>query len=74
MSGVQYEMQFTIKLPDWLPDSIMLGEPMGNILMSVKYRLTAQLIPEDKKNWVASLPALGISLCRTEKALFVNRA
>ena len=47
---------------------------MGNILMSVKYRLTAQLIPDDKKNWVADLPALGISLCRTEKALFVNRA
>lgn len=52
---------------------MMLGEPMGNILMRVYYRLTAQLIPINPKHWVAELPELAISLCRHEKAVFVNR-
>lgn len=37
----QYSIPFTLSLPDWLPDSMMLAEPVGNILLQVKYRLTA---------------------------------
>ena len=53
---------------------MMLGEPMGNILMRVYYRLTAQLVPVNPMHWVGELPELAISPCRHEKAVFVNRA
>ena len=43
-------------------------------MMRVEYRLTAQLVPVNINHWVGHLPALGISLARIEKSLFVNRA
>jgi len=61
-------------LPKWLPDSMMLGEPLADILMRVEYNLVAQLIPANESQWVGANAAMGISLCRREKSLFVNRA
>ena len=72
MPGV-YNMPFSVRLPDWLPDSMMLAEPIGKILLQVKYRLTAQLVPCFLEGWVASLPELNISTVRHEKAIFINR-
>lgn len=65
---------FSITLPDWLPDSMMLAEPAGNIFMQVKYRLMAQLEPCFAQDWVAGLPDLGISKVRHERSIFVNRS
>ena len=69
----QYSIPFSVKLPDWLPDSMMLAEPIGNIMLQVKYRLTAQLESIAAQGWVAELPDLHISKVRHERALFVNR-
>ena len=61
-------------LPDWLPDSMVLAEPMGQIMMRVEYRLTAQLVPFNVSDWVGDLPQMGVSLCRFEKPFFINRS
>ena len=36
-----YQLPFSVNLPDWLPDSMVLGEPTGCIMMRVEYRITA---------------------------------
>ena len=68
------EFPFSIMLPEWLPDSMMLGEPLADILMRVEYNLIAQLIPTYEPQWVGANAAMGISISRKEKSLFVNRA
>ena len=53
---------------------MVLGEPTGDIMMRVEYRLTAQLTPWNDQHWIGHLPAMGISLCRHEKPFIVNRS
>ena len=68
-----YQFPFQVMLPNWLPDSMMCGEPHASILMQVKYRLTAQLEGMVDEDWVAGLPMLGMSRMRHELPLFINR-
>lgn len=68
-----YALPFKVNLPDWLPNSMMLGEPEDKLLLQVKYRLTAQLTPISDEDWVAGLPELFMSKVRAERPIFVNR-
>lgn len=52
---------------------MMCAEPVGHILMQVKYRITAQLEPTNHENWIASIPTLRMSKVRHERDLFVNK-
>lgn len=52
---------------------MVLAEPMGKMIMHVKYRLTAQLEPVYEEDWVAELPKLKISIWRYEKYMHINR-
>ena len=47
----QYSFPFSIALPDWLPASMAICTPMEPATLSVGYRLVAQFIPTEKKNW-----------------------
>ena len=60
-------------LPDWLPDSMVLAEPEGKILLQVKYRLMVQLRPSEANGYVADIPELGISKVRHERPILINR-
>ena len=42
---IQYAFPFSLEMPDWLPDSMILAEPVGKTMLSVKHRLTAQIEP-----------------------------
>ena len=47
----QYSFPFSIALPDWLPASMAICTPFEFATLSVGYRLVAQFIPTEKKNW-----------------------
>ena len=51
-----HELPFSIDLPEWLPDSLLCGEPDEEKYMRVEYRLTAQLIPYSEVHWAGELP------------------
>ena len=60
-----------MKVPEWLPDSLTCGEPVGNILMMIKYRLVAQLEPISPDGWIGGISELRMSKVRREQDIFV---
>ena len=60
---------FTITLPDWLPESVMLKD--GSTTLAVIYFLTAQLDPRSDELYADKKTSL--SLCRDERMIYIYR-
>jgi Arrestin (or S-antigen), N-terminal domain len=58
---------FTLKLPEWLPESVMLKD--GSITLAVIYFLTAQLDPREDEFFADKKAEL--SLCRDERMIVI---
>jgi hypothetical protein len=60
---------FTISLPEWLPESVMLKD--GSTTLAVIYFLTAQLDPRQDELFADKKQNL--SLCRDERIIYIYR-
>jgi len=68
----QFSYPFTIKVPDWLPPSMMTATDDNNECRGeVKYKLLAQIIPLDDDNWADKKNK--VSKLRAERLLFLQR-
>ena len=60
---------FSISLPEWLPESVMLKD--GSTTLAVIYFLTAQLDPRQDELFADKKQNL--SLCRDERIIYIYR-
>jgi len=68
----QYSHPFTIKVPDWLPPSMMCASDDNNECRGeIKYKLLAQIVPLEDDNWADKKNK--VSKLRGEKLLFIQR-
>lgn len=73
----QYAFPFEINLPDWLPASLGLVENEKAILMSIKYRLVAQIEGHANHSIInrlqPELQTLNMTYLRHERPFMVTR-
>ena len=62
----QYQFPFSLNLPKWLPDSMLLAHPEESLSLECRYRLITQLEPWDESRWVMGSSKLGMSKLRHE--------
>ena len=68
----QFSYPFTIKIPDWLPPSLIVATDDNNECRGeIKYKLLAQIVPLDDENWADKKNK--VSKLRGERLLIVQK-